>query len=133
MLGYDLLANANLEYWNMLMLVGASAVCTFTGSMALKEDNSLNTTVNGKREIFIRRYEVNDGKLTKFYNKMWVPITYGNYYNSPVKGLAPEGTTWEYLSCKKEWGFTEEIPPAPVVIFMSDGMQPEVDKILQNK
>jgi hypothetical protein len=132
MLGYNLLENSALVHWSVFALIAASALSTFTGSSILKEENELNTTVGGKRLTYVRRYKVVDGKLEVHYEELWIPNYFGSVYNSQAREHAPEGTEWGWLDCKKEWGFTEEVPDPPVFEFMSPGMKEIADEIIKN-
>lgn len=75
-----------------------------------------------------RRYRITNGKLETYYTDEkitghnWGGGYYANVNNPKLISEAPAGTTYVYLNCLREWGYTEEIPDPQCTVFGSPKM-----------
>ncbi len=130
MVGYELIINWWVPYalWGGVAMIGMDVLIAM-GLIANKEGKNIMDYWRD-HESWVRRYRVEDGKLVKYWEKVYLPPGVSKW-GVTADSYAPPGTKSVYLSEKQEWGYTEEIPPAPCVVFMSPELQPAVDKILE--
>jgi len=81
-----------------------------------------------------RRYKVVNGKLQTYYTEVDISTSghngyYPSCYDLTVEAMAPEGTTYLYLSCQHAWGFSEKKPEPKCLLFGSKKMIDIVESV----
>lgn len=130
MVGYEIIHNWWIPYmWGGVAMVGLEVLVAM-GLIAKEKGTDIMNYWCDDGKMWVRRYRVVEGKLETYFTQIDIPIGISKY-SATTDAYAPPGTKAIYLQEKTEWGFTESVPPAPCVVFMSPGMEPIVDKILK--